>query len=251
MCDNRVYELNQCANVEIFRESRLTANDIVDTDASAVFLATGARWRRDGVGRSNHRAIPGIENIAVLTPDDIMNGANPGNLPVVIFDDEQGYMGGVIAEQLGAAFSDITVITSAGIVSPFTVQTLEQERVQSSLFEKGVKIRTGEIVVSAQDDTVETRCLFSGHRQLIACKTLVLVTQRTSNNDLLAKIKEADFSSIRQHITHIEAIGDALAPGLIADAVFSGHLAAQNFEGDTREIEQALFRRELPAIPAD
>ncbi len=251
VCDNRVYELNQSANVDIFRESHLTANDILDTDASAVFFATGAKWRRDGVGRSNHSTIPGLENIAVLTPDDIMKGANPDNLPVVIFDDEQGYMGGVIAEQLGATFSDITIITSASVVSPFTVQTLEQARVQSSLIEKGVKIRTGEIVACAQDDAVETRCLFSGRRQLVACKTLVLVTQRTSKNNLLSAIKETDFSSLRQQITHIEAIGDALAPGLIADAVFSGHLAAQNFEADTREIEQALFRREIPAIPAD
>ena len=251
VCDNRIYELNKSANVDIYRASHLTANDIVDTDASAVFLATGAKWRRDGVGRSNRRAIPGLENFVVLTPDDIMNGTIPDNLPIVIFDDEQGYIGGVIAEQLGEAYTDVTVITSASVISPFTVQTLEQARVQRSLIEKGVKIRTSEIVVCTQDGVVQTKCLFSGRRQQIACETLVLVTQRMSENKLLASVKKANSSSGGQHIAHVEAIGDALAPGLIADAVYSGHLAARNFEADTDEIKQALFRREMPAISAD
>ncbi len=251
VCDNRIYALNQSANVDIYRASRLTANDIVDTGASAVFLATGAKWRRDGVGRSNRQAIPGLENIAVLTPDDIMNGVSPDNPPVAIFDDEQGYMGGVIAEQLGAIFTDITLITSASTVSPFTIHTLEQKRVQRSLIEKDVEIRTGEVIVGTQSGAVETKCLFSGRRQLLECNTLILITQRTSENKLLTAVKEANSSSIEQHIVHVVAIGDALAPGLIADAVFSGHLAARNFETDADEIEQALFRREMPAIPAN
>ena len=48
--------------------------------------------------------------------------------------------------------------------------------------------------------------------------------------------------------TTLELIGDAAAPGLIADAVYSGHMAARNFEKDPAEVAAALFRRELTAL---
>ena len=40
----------------------------------------------------------------------------------------------------------------------------------------------------------------------------------------------------------------AEAPGLIADAIFSGHLAAENFESSEQEIEKAIFMREMPQL---
>jgi dimethylamine/trimethylamine dehydrogenase len=49
-------------------------------------------------------------------------------------------------------------------------------------------------------------------------------------------------------LRHIQLIGDAEAPGLIADAIFSGHLAAENFESSEQEIEKAIFMREMPQL---
>ena len=40
----------------------------------------------------------------------------------------------------------------------------------------------------------------------------------------------------------------AETPGLIADAIFSGHLAAENFEASEQEIEKAIFMREMPQL---
>ena len=39
-----------------------------------------------------------------------------------------------------------------------------------------------------------------------------------------------------------------MAPGLITDAIFSGHLAAENFETPEIEIERAMFMREMPSL---
>ena len=36
--------------------------------------------------------------------------------------------------------------------------------------------------------------------------------------------------------------------GLIADAIFSGHLAAENFETHEIEIEHAIYLREMPSL---
>lgn len=46
----------------------------------------------------------------------------------------------------------------------------------------------------------------------------------------------------------LELIGDANQPGLIADAVYSRHMAARHFEADPQEIDANWFRRELPAL---
>ena len=53
---------------------------------------------------------------------------------------------------------------------------------------------------------------------------------------------------LAEHCKDVEVIGDALAPGLIADAVFSGHLAARNFLRNPEDIEKELFMREIPSL---
>ena len=39
-----------------------------------------------------------------------------------------------------------------------------------------------------------------------------------------------------------------MAPGLIANVIFSGHLVAENFETPDIEIERAMYMREMPSI---
>ena len=51
--DYRVAKLEQMANVQIFRESRLDAAAVMELGIDDVFLATGSTWRRDGVGRTS------------------------------------------------------------------------------------------------------------------------------------------------------------------------------------------------------
>ncbi len=238
--DNRVYELERMANVEIFLESRLSAEDILEFGFPNVFIATGSSWRRDGIGRSCRQAIPGIDKLNIFTPDDIMGGDALPNGPTVIYDDDQGYMGGVVADHLRALGHDIVLVTSAGVVSPWTAYTLEQERIQRGLIEQGVEIRVNESVSSAQAGQIETACVFSGRKNYLACQNLVFVTERISENPVTAALEEK--------VETLEVIGDAMAPGLIADAVFSGHLAARNFEADPQEIAAAIYRREMPSL---
>ena len=48
--DHRQHMLSKLTNVEIFRGSELTADDIADLGVQHVVLATGSQWRRDGIG---------------------------------------------------------------------------------------------------------------------------------------------------------------------------------------------------------
>ncbi len=246
--DNRVYELERMENVDIFLESRLGSEEILEFEFPNVFIATGSKWRRDGIGRSQRQAISGIERTNVLTPDDIMNGAVLSEGQIVIYDDDQGYMGGVIADHLSMLAKDIVLVTSASMVSPWTAYTLEQERIQRALIEQGVTIRTSETVAFVEHNEVETACVYSGRKNRIPCETLVLVTERSPENTVAGELAESHDDEPENRLNLIETIGDALAPGLIADAVFAGHLAARNFEADPDEIAKAIYRREMPSL---
>ena len=75
--DWRVGQINKMANVAVYRDNRITADDVLAFGAERVVLATGCYWRRDGYGRSNGSAIPGIDRANVYTPDDLLRGVMP------------------------------------------------------------------------------------------------------------------------------------------------------------------------------
>ena len=249
VADNRVYALRQRANVDLYAGSALDAEQVIALGIPNVFIATGARWRRDGVGRSSRKALQSSNGMRTFTPDDLFRGMLPAAGPIVIYDDDQAYLAGVIAEHLGDSHDGIAFVTPAGLASPWTVHTLEQQRVQRALLEQGVDIRANRTLSAIGDGFVETACVYTGREQSIACTSLVLVTERnreTALFDALTKVQETSRGA--PPLRTLALIGDAAAPGLIADAVYAGHMAARCFEADPAEIESAWFRRELPSL---
>ena len=246
--DNRVYEIQQKTNIEIYRESELTLSHINELDINNIFIATGSNWRVDGIGRSRRKEITGLDNIQVLTPTDAIRKQDSIKDPLVIYDDDQGYLAGVIADHLSSLGHNVTFVTPASIVSPWTVSTLEQQRIQKSLLNQNVNIISNKIISSVNGDNLEMRCIYTNEATELACKTLILVTERLPNITLYQQLVQQAPIDSEAPKRHLELIGDALAPGLIADAVFSGHLAAENFEASKKEIERAMFMREMPKL---
>ncbi len=244
--DNRVYLLQQMDNVEIFTESELDSEQILELGVDAVFLATGASWRADGVGRSSRTPFEIHPSVLVLTPDDIMAGSAVPEGPVVIYDDDQAYLGGVLAGHLAAAGQQVSIVTPGGVVSQWTAYTLEQERTQRDLLELGVSVVTSRSVTGVAENAVTTACVFTGRESELPCRTLVTVTERAPRNDLYQALQSTE--AARDGRLHVERIGDALAPGLIADAVHSGHLAARNYQDDAGAVDAAYHQREIPSL---
>ena len=245
--DHRLYDLNQRANVQLFLQSRLTLPDVLELGIDNVFIATGAKWRRDGVGRSARQPIPISNEMRILTPDDIMAGNKPAKGPVLIYDDDQIYLAGVLADHLSDAGHDVVFATPATMVSPWTEHTLEQARIQKTLIERGIALRLGQKLTQVWADSVELSCSYTGQTQQQSCATVIMVTERHRQSglyDSLTSHRAAHPDSLR----NLALIGDAAAPGLIADAVYSGHMAARDFEKDTKLIEQDLFRREVISL---
>lgn len=242
--DNRIYELRQKANVEIFTESDLNAESVVELGIPNAFIATGANWRSDLRGRSNRKPIEAPTDLTVLTPDEIMAGIMPAPGPVVIYDDDRIYLAAVLAEKLADAGHEVIFVTPSGTVSPWTEMTLEQSRVQAGLLRRGVDIRANKTVSALRPGEIELSCIFTDVRTVVNSKTLVPVTERRRQTSLFDALRANDDNTFG----HLELIGDAIAPGLIADATYSGHMAARNFERDEDEIEAELFIRELPSL---
>ena len=235
--DYRMGLLEKFENVTIYCGSKLSAEDILEFSAedkfgfSHVMLATGATWRCDGIAREHREPIPGLSNLTVLTPDDVMNGVS-ANGKVFIFDDEHYYMGGVLAEKLKLEGHEVQIVTPASDISTWTHNTMEQFRIQKRLLELGVKIKPQHNVVSVHPGAVELECNFTDKSTIHECQTLLLVTERLPNDDLHNSLLDNPEGIAQAGIKTIRCIGDCLAPGIIAAAVHSGHLAAREFEAN-------------------
>jgi len=218
--DWRLNQISKLSNVEYYLESDVDREQILEFEADRVVVATGAMWRRDGTGRSHHEEIPGWQTQSVMTPDDILAGAVPDG-PVVIYDDDHYYIGGVIAEKLRRDGLEVTLVTPANEVSTWTVHTVEQERIQERILSLGIHLTTGTSLSEIQAGGVVAECIYTGRTNEIPAAAVVLVTSREPRDDL--------YLSLRDEID-IERIGDCLAPGTIATAVYSGHRYAREMD---------------------
>ena len=232
--DYRTEQIARLPNVEFYLESVIDDAQILEFGADHVCLATGATWRRDGVGRSLDEPIEGWELPGVFTPDDILQGAEITG-DVVVFDDDHYYMASVIAEKLARGGATVRYVTPANEVATWTTRTDEQFRIQARLMRLGVAIETGQTVSEFDGDQVSFECTHTGRETAVDARSLVLVTARHVNDALWESLSD------RRHVTRI---GDCIAPGTIATAVYAGHRYARELEGDS----DVAFLREHPKI---
>ena len=230
--DYREHMISKLPNVEVFRGSAMGAQDIVDFGADHVVLATGSSWRRDGIGAVQEDAAK-FPN--ALTPDDVFKGAVISG-PVVIFDDDNYFMGGALAEKLRQAGHDVTLVTPMATASSWTALTDEQFFVQKRLLEQGIKLVLLHGLKSQGPHEARLACVYTEREMVVPCETLVLVTGRIADDSLFTELDG------RHPVTRV---GDCLAPSSIADAVYSGHRFAREF-GDNSA--GAVLKRERPLI---
>jgi dimethylamine/trimethylamine dehydrogenase len=225
--DYRVALLEKLANVEVFRESRLDADDVRELGAPHVLIATGASWRRDGVGRQHRWPIDGLEKTQVFSPDDVMQDRMPAGR-VVVYDDDHYYMASVLAEKLRAAGCQVVLATPDAEIASWTHHTLDHDRILARLIERGVELRTSQKISEVRKEELEMSCVYTDRRSALPCDALVLVTQREPDIALYLA-PDAESGVLRS----LRRVGDCLVPGIIAQAVWDGHRAAREFESDT------------------
>ena len=247
--DYRLNQLNKMRNVEVYRTSRVTADQVLEFGATRIVLATGATWRRDGVGRANTRPIPGFDRAGgVFTPEDLMDGLQPAG-PVIVFDDDHYYLGAILADKLRADGLAVTLVTPADHVSAWTVNTLEQHAIQKRLLDIGVEIVMNRNVVEFDGNRAVLQCTYTERQSRLPAASVVTVTSRLPNDELSLALSRTPDTVIQAGIISVNSIGDCLAPGTIAAAVYAGHRYAREF--DRPQSDAAAFRRELPSAATD
>ena len=228
----RDYRLGQIApmtNVDLYLNSEMNAEDVLEFGADHVALATGATWRRDGVGRHVRAPIPGAVFPHALSPDDIMDGKRPTKGPVVVFDDDHYYMGSMMADLLASEGYQVTLVTPELCVSSWTEYTLEQQHIEKRLVGLGVEILARHAVTALNGGEAELINLVTGDNVKRA-GTLVTVTMRLPNDILYnALIKGPDKLKIAG-IKSVRRIGDCYGPATIAAAIYEGHRYARELD---------------------
>ena len=252
VADHRIQAIRRMGNVTIALQSELTADDVLAFGAAHVYLATGARWRRDGLGRQHRAACVDTALPHVFTPDDVFAGAQIAS-PVVIYDDDHYVTGGALAERFARAGHEVHLVTPATMVSAWTEQTLEQSRIQARLIELGVHLHLAQEIAAAVPAgdglalTLNSVYTAAAAPRTLACASLVMVTMRDPEDALHQALLAREGEWAAAGMRSVQCIGDALAPGLVAAAVFAGHRAAREF-GAEPDPDAVPFERELIAI---
>lgn len=239
--DYRAIQLDKLDNVEVITGRRLTAADVLDYGAQIVVVATGSSWRGDGV-QPEHDDIVGAEASLphVLTPEQVMlEGKRPASGPVVVYDADGYYVGAGIAELLAGEGHEIHLVTPFGVVSPTSDASLEGDMLRQHLHELGVVAHRDVTLTEVTASGVVGEMF--GDAWSLACVGVVLVTQQRSNDALYQELIHDPAALEAAGVEAVYAIGDAVAPRHISEAVFDGHRLA-------REIDTADPMRPLPYL---
>ncbi|OED36944.1 NADH:flavin oxidoreductase [Chromatiales bacterium (ex Bugula neritina AB1)] len=230
--DSRLWQLQQLASAELYLQSRLTADNILESGIAHVAIATGAKWRRDGVGRAHRLPLAFLDQQRVISPDDLMSQGIcciAKNTSVVIFDDDRFYLASVLAELVASSGVKTTFVTPSAIVAPWSDNTLEQERIQKRLIELDIEIIPSHTLSDMSTGTLTIQCGYSGRLREIPCGQLLPVTSRTPDNTLWTALNDRRNQWQDSGIRTVTRIGDCHTPGLIATSCYSGHQYAREY----------------------
>jgi dimethylamine/trimethylamine dehydrogenase len=242
----RQIQLEKCKNVELISKTRLDADAIFEYGAEIVVVATGARWRSDGLNGTTQQPIPGADLDCAYTPEQV--SAAKGLLEgehVLVYDTDGYYTAVGVAELLLNAGKRVTFVTPQANVAPFMAFTGEFGPVNVSLRERGAEIVLQHTLSQIAPGAMRGAGVWGGEASWDA-DAVVLVTQRESVDGVYRELV-ADIARLeREGIEAVYRIGDCLAPRLPAD-IFEGHRLAR--EIDSPDPAVALpYLRELPEV---
>ncbi len=241
--DWRMKQLQRLDTVTLYPGNELSADDILGLEHQHVVIATGARWTRM-LYSPLELASGMLDSPHVFTPDDVAAGVQITG-PIVVFDFDNYYMGSALATKLAQSGAHVTYVTPAGHAAAWSIMTNEQPQVHRTLAAAGVDLITLSRVVSLESGELRLANLFTGKEQHMPCESLLVVGARLACDELYDALLARRSDWHAAGIASLDRIGDALAPGAIVHAVYSGHRHA-------REMGQAAnsvaYLRDAPIL---
>jgi dimethylamine/trimethylamine dehydrogenase len=240
----RKIQVDKLPNVEFIPGQRLDAEAVRDYGAEIVIVATGSHWAGDGMNGVTHDHIPGADasQAHVLTPDQVMVDGKSVGERVIVYDTDGYFMGVSIAESLARDGKHVRYVTPFEAIAPYTHFTLENPRLNRTLRGLGVSISTGHLLTEIEPDRVQLMEVWDESTQDIDGDSVVLVTQRRSNDALYKELKAAPEALAETGVTGLYRIGDCVVPQIIADAIFSGHRLAREIDSPNPDVPLPYIR---------
>lgn len=240
MRDYRLYALQQMGNVDLYAESELSVDDILGLEHQRVAIATGASWTRF---LYSSLEIPQgqLDQPGVYTPDDLAAGAEPDG-PVLVYDFDNYYLGGAIAESLAANGLEVAYATPAGHASAWTIMTNEQPFVHQALHKLGVDVSTQKLLTAFDGARVTLANIFTGAAEVVEAASVVIVGLRLPRDELYQALTSRQDDLQTAGIKSVDRIGDSQAAGALVHAVYSGQAYAQSLDSS----DQPLYLRDIP-----
>ena len=239
--DYRVWSLSQMGNVAMYTNSELDAESALGFGADHIAIATGARWTKRLYSALEIPSEP-LEQAEVYTPEDVFAGRVSGDR-VLVFDYDNYYLGGVIAEHLATEGKHISYATPAGHASAWTFMTNELPFVYQALARRNVAIHTTTNLMAFDGQCAALQNLFNATPMEIDVDAIVIVGHREPRDTLFHALQHQRDET---HQSAVHLLGDALAPGAIVHAVHSGHSFARSLVEDN-----AIYLRDEPVVPAE
>ena len=236
--DWRRGQLDKLPNVDVYFDSELSPEHLLEFGFPRVVVATGARWT---TALSDARSVPVPATFGgrVLTPDDVMAGAEVVS-PVVLYDFDQYYMGGCLSELLAEKGHRVTYVTPSDQVSAWCVNTHDQGYAQQRLIELGVTIVTGCFVSGFDGDSATLIGRYAGDVRQLEAATLAVVGAREPEDALYRALAARPQDLREAGIRTLQKIGDCDVPGAVAHATYAGHRLAREFDAN---VAPMLFER--------
>jgi dimethylamine/trimethylamine dehydrogenase len=244
--DYRLAQIGKLGNVSLITGRALSAAEVADYGADIVVVATGSHWRPDGENGFTHAPVPGGDAAPgfVLVPEQIMlEGRRPDGRRVVVYDCDGYFVGVGMAELLNAEGYEVTFVTPFDEITPFAHLTLEAPRLNRKIRRSGISVATGELVAEIATGSVTLQDIWDpSATRTVSCDAIVMATQRASDDGLYRELADEPSHLAEAGISGVYAIGDCVAPSLIAESVFSGHRLAREIDTEDPSVPLPFIR---------
>jgi len=240
----RQIQLDKLSNVQVHTNSRLSAQDVLEYGAEIVIVATGCHFATDGLNPATHAQIEGADTSLdwQLTPDEVVSESKRIGKRVLVLENEGYFMGVSVAQKLAGEGHEVHLLTQMGDIAGYMEYTLEAPMLHRDLHRLGVDIRPYTMLEKIEPGICHAYNIWDeAHKEQFEVDTVVLCTQRISNDELYRELKSDKAKLEAEGIEQVFLIGDASAPRMIVDSIFDGHRLG-------REIDSPNPAMPLPFI---
>ena len=245
--DWRITQINKCQNIEVFPESFMTSESVLELGYENVVIATGARWAKDSIGRHSNCDFREADIGMIISGDEVLEKPIKSKSKFVVYDDDHYYFGSVLALELKRQGHQVTLVCPAGRICSWGEFTDEQTRSNTEVIQAGIKVINNYKIEAVTNGIAELSCVFSGETKEIFCDFVIPITRKIPVMDLYDDLcsKKQEFRD--NGIEKIMKIGDAEAPSIIAAAVHSGYRSAIEIDNPASKALN-FAKREHPLI---